>query len=59
MAINREWHIAHRMPPKPNLDERVAWHLDHARHCSCRPPSGTVLDEFRRRGIALPGEGPG
>lgn len=34
---NRECHEQHRMPPKATTDQRIAWHLEHARHCSCRP----------------------
>ncbi|HUO56715.1 MAG TPA: hypothetical protein VMV05_00915 [bacterium] len=35
--MNREWHLRHRMPKNPTLDQRRKWHLAHARHCGCRP----------------------
>ena len=36
MAINREWHKAHRMPKNATEQERLRWHVAHARHCACR-----------------------
>lgn len=49
MKINAEWHSKHKMPKNPTLDQRVKWHLDHARHCSCRPLEGQVLEEIKKR----------
>lgn len=36
MPINAEWHNAHKMPKNPSVDQRVAWHVEHAKHCACR-----------------------
>ncbi len=47
--INAEWHSQHMMPKNPTLDQRVKWHLEHARHCGCRPITGPLLDEFKSR----------
>lgn len=52
--INAVWHKAHPMPKKPTLDQRIAWHLEHARHCGCRPIDGKLKDEMKRRGIKVP-----
>jgi hypothetical protein len=49
MAINREWHESHRMPERATLDDRVAWHVEHATACGCRPMPRTVVDELARR----------
>lgn len=49
MKITTEWHIKNRMPKNPTLDERVAWHLDHAKNCSCRPLDGKILEEIKKR----------
>jgi Imm-5 like putative immunity protein len=49
MKINAEWHARHRMPKNPTLDQRVKWHIDHARNCACRPLSGNILEEVRKR----------
>ena len=49
--INREWHEANPMPERATLDQRVAWHLDHARNCGCREMPKSVTAELKRRGI--------
>ncbi len=51
ILINAEWHAKHKMSKYPSLDQRVAWHLAHARHCGCRPMTGEVLEEFKIRYI--------
>jgi hypothetical protein len=38
MILNAEWHRAHPMPTNPTFEQRVAWHREHARECSCRKP---------------------
>jgi hypothetical protein len=52
--INKEWHESHKMPEKPSIDERITWHLDHVKHCKCRPIPEKLLEEIRKRGIAIP-----
>lgn len=49
MKINAEWHTKNRMIKNPTLDERVEWHLAHAKNCNCRPLSGKILEEIKRR----------
>lgn len=49
MKINAEWHSKHKMPKNPTLDQRVKWHLAHARYCACRPLEGQILDEIKKR----------
>jgi len=40
---NRLWHQQNRMPKNPTPAQRVAWHLEHAKHCHCRPiPAGVA-----------------
>lgn len=34
--MNKEWHANHPMPDKPTLEQRITWHLEHARLCGCR-----------------------
>lgn len=52
--MNREWHEANPMPPKASLNERIAWHLEHARACGCREIPASILAELERRGITPP-----
>jgi hypothetical protein len=50
--INRPWHQKHPMPKRPSLEQRVDWHLTHAKACGCREIPKTVMAELRRRGQA-------
>lgn len=49
MKINAAWHEKNKMVGRPTLDQRVTWHLEHARHCSCRPLEGEILAEIKKR----------
>jgi len=51
--INKVWHLANKMPKNPNLDERIIWHLGHAKHCSCRPLAGKIVEEVKKRGLKV------
>jgi hypothetical protein len=37
MKINKAWHLKHKMPKNANLQQRLKWHIEHQKHCSCRP----------------------
>ncbi|MBN9334216.1 hypothetical protein [Devosia sp.] len=52
--INREWHETHRLGPKAKLDERIAWHIEHAQVCGCREMPESIKRELAARGIAAP-----
>jgi hypothetical protein len=52
--LNAAWHRAHRMPKHATLDQRVRWHVAHARHCACREMPATMRAELKARGIPLP-----
>jgi hypothetical protein len=34
--MNKLWHAANKMPPKPTLEQKIRWHKEHQQHCSCR-----------------------
>lgn len=51
--INKEWHLKNKMPNNPTLDQRIAWHVDHARNCQCRKPEVKILEEITKRGIKI------
>lgn len=51
MKINKDWHLANKMPKNPSLDQRVIWHLNHAKNCTCRPLGGKIMDEIKKRGL--------
>jgi hypothetical protein len=44
VALNKEWHRENRMPPKATRAQRIAWHAEHAKKCSCRE----IPDSIRR-----------
>ena len=53
MAINKEWHLKNKMPKNPSLDERIKWHVEHAKNCLCRPLGGKILEEIKKRGLKI------
>jgi hypothetical protein len=49
--INKEWHLANKMPKKASFEQRVEWHRAHLKHCSCRsdlPPDIAKAIETER-----------
>jgi hypothetical protein len=44
------------MPKNATSDQRVVWHLEHAKHCQCRPipPGVRTLIENRESGRQKP-----
>lgn len=52
--LNAGWHKKHVMPMGSTLDQRVKWHVAHAKACGCRAIPPTVLVELRRRGEKPP-----
>ena len=48
--IDAAWHGAHPMPTRATLNQRVTWHVAHAKACGCRPMPPTVVAELKRRG---------
>lgn len=52
--INKEWHARHKMPKNPTGEQRIAWHVDHARNCGCREIGVGVAALFRKHGIPIP-----
>jgi hypothetical protein len=47
--INATWHAKHRLPQGATLDQRVAWHIAHARWCGCRAVPPRIRAEIARR----------
>lgn len=53
MKVNKDWHLANKMPKRPTLDQRIEWHLDHSKNCQCRPLDAKILEEIKKRGIKI------
>jgi hypothetical protein len=51
--LNAEWHNANPMPKRPTLEQRIAWHIEHQKNCSCRPVPAGLRDELRKRGVEV------
>lgn len=49
--LNAEWHLKNKMPKIPTLDQRIAWHLEHIKHCRCRGLSPKLIEEIKKRKI--------
>lgn len=49
MKTNKIWHEKHRMPENATLDERIVWHIEHAKNCACRDIPEGVKREIRKR----------
>jgi hypothetical protein len=49
MKLNKEWHLQHRMPKNPTMEERIRWHIEHAKHCTCREMPATIKEEIKKR----------
>ena len=47
--LNREWHLAHKMPKNPSLEERIEWHIEHARYCKCREMPDSIKKAIAER----------
>jgi hypothetical protein len=48
MPINKFWHLKHRMPKNPALEQKIKWHTGHAKNCPCRD-SGPRLQKLKRQ----------
>ena len=40
------------MPVKTTMEQRLEWHLEHAKYCGCRPIPVKVTEEMEKRGIS-------
>jgi hypothetical protein len=49
MKINILWHEKHKLPANTTLDQRVEWHMEHARRCPCPPGDEDIWEELNKR----------
>lgn len=48
--MNKQWHQKHHMLKNPSIEEKIKWHLEHAKNCTCRPiPAGIKAEIAKRR----------
>jgi hypothetical protein len=53
MKFNKKRHLSHRMPVKATLEQRIAWHIEHKQHCSCRDIPEKLKAEMKKREIKI------
>lgn len=54
MKINKEWHEKNKMPKSATFEQRVKWHLEHLKNCSCRREIPKKLaGEMKRRKMPM------
>ena len=53
MPINKTWHLENRIPANATFEERVKWHLDHIKNCTCAPIPKKLAEEMRQKGLKL------
>ena len=51
--LNAAWHERYPMPRNASLDQRVQWHIRHAKACGCREMPQTIVTELRLRRIRV------
>jgi hypothetical protein len=47
--LNKAWHEKHKMPAKATLQQRIRWHLQHRKHCGCRPIPAKLAAAMRAK----------
>jgi|GEM_PF-1118789 len=47
--LNKEWHLAHKMPKNATLEQRIAWHEQHVKHCKCREMPESIAKAIAER----------
>ena len=51
--LNAEWHIKNKMQANATIEQRIEWHLEHAKNCSSRPIPEKLLKEIKKRNLKV------
>ncbi|MEK6967737.1 MAG: hypothetical protein AABX51_03845 [Nanoarchaeota archaeon] len=46
--INKAWHEKNKMPKNPTFEQRMEWHIEHNKNCSCYPISNKLREEIKK-----------
>jgi len=49
--VNEAWHRAHILAARADFEERLDWHVAHAKACGCREMPRPMADAARHRGL--------
>jgi hypothetical protein len=47
--INKEWHSNNKMPKNPSMEDRIKWHVEHSKNCTCRSMPIKIAEEIKKR----------
>lgn len=47
--LNKERHLANKLPLKATLDQKIKRHIEHVACCKCRPMPDKIKKEIQRR----------
>jgi hypothetical protein len=48
-TINKEWHLKNKMPKNPTTKQRLKWHIEHEKNCSCRPMPEKLKNQIKQK----------
>jgi hypothetical protein len=48
-TLNKERHLANKMPLKATLDQKINRHIAHVANCKCRPIPDKIKQEIQKR----------
>ena len=51
--MNKAWHENNPLPKSATLEQRITWHLVHAKSCACRSIPEKLKAEIRKRKIKV------
>jgi hypothetical protein len=51
--LNAAWHKENRMPQNATVEQRIAWHTEHRKHCGCRAIPEKLKAEMKKRNMEI------
>lgn len=51
MVVNKDWHIQNRMAKNASFEDRVKWHQEHVKNCTCAPFPKKLQAEMKEKNI--------
>ena len=46
--MSKKWHQQNKIPKNSSLNQRIKWHLEHAKKCSSRPIPEKLKKEIKK-----------
>lgn len=48
---NKERHLANKMPTNATLDQKIKRHIEHTKHCRCRPMPASIRKKIEKKPV--------